>query len=93
MLVEFFFCLRKYGLKSSISELLDLLAALEHEVISGQVEQFYNIAKLTLVKDESQYDRFDRAFAAYFEGVEAVDLAQKIPSDWLERSIQRQLSD
>ncbi len=93
MLVEFFFCLRKHGSKTSITELLDLLAALEHDMAATNVEQFYHLAKLTLVKDESQYDRFDRAFAEYFNGVEQVDLAQKIPADWLERSIQRQLSD
>lgn len=93
MLVEFFFCLRKHGLKTSITELLDLLTALEHDMAACDVEQFYHLAKLTLVKDESQYDRFDRAFAEYFKGVEQVDLAQKIPSDWLQRCIQRHLSD
>ncbi|WP_127347934.1 vWA domain-containing protein [Pseudidiomarina mangrovi] len=93
MLVEFFFCLRKHGLKTSITELLDLLTALEHDMAACDVEQFYHLAKLTLVKDESQYDRFDRAFAEYFSGVEQVDLAQKIPADWLQRSIQRHLSD
>jgi uncharacterized protein with von Willebrand factor type A (vWA) domain len=92
MLVEFFFCLRKHGAKTTITELLDLLAALEHEVVSADVQQFYYLAKLILVKDESQYDRFDRAFAEYFKGVEQVDLTQKIPAEWLERSISRQLT-
>lgn len=93
MLVEFFFCLRKHGAKTSITELLDLLAALEQQVVVADVEQFYHLARLTLVKDESYYDRFDRAFAEYFQGVEQVDIASKIPNDWLERSIQRHLSD
>ena len=93
MLIEFFFCLRKHGAKTSITELLDLLAALEQQVSSGEVEAFYHLAKLVLVKDESQYDRFDRAFAEYFKGVEAVDLTEKIPADWLERSILRQLTE
>ncbi|MBY6062932.1 vWA domain-containing protein [Pseudidiomarina sediminum] len=93
MLVAFFFCLRKHGLKTSITELMDLLAALERQVVFADVEAFYHLARLTLVKDESQFDRFDRAFAEYFEGVEQVNLADAIPEDWLRRSLQRQLSD
>lgn len=93
MLIEFFFTLRKHGLKTSITELMDLLAALEKQVVFADVEAFYYLARLTLVKDESQFDRFDRAFAEYFEGVEQVDLASAIPEDWLRRSLQRQLSE
>jgi len=92
MLVEFFFTLRKYGLKSSITELLDLLQALQQQVIFADTEAFYQLARLTLVKDESQYDKFDRAFAEYFEGVAAIDLASQIPDDWLIPDIIRQLS-
>jgi uncharacterized protein with von Willebrand factor type A (vWA) domain len=92
MLVEFFFTLRKYGLKSSITELLDLLQALQQQVIFADTEAFYQLARLTLVKDESQYDKFDRAFAEYFEGVAAIDLASQIPDDWLVPDIIRQLS-
>ncbi|WP_258240429.1 vWA domain-containing protein [Pseudidiomarina homiensis] len=93
MLIEFFFTLRKHGLKTSITELMDLLAALEKQVVFADVEAFYYLARLTLVKDESQFDRFDRAFAEYFEGVEQVDLSSAIPEDWLRRSLQRQLTE
>ncbi len=93
MLIQFFLCLRKYGLKVSITELLDLLNALEKNVIFADIEAFYQLARLTLVKDESQYDRFDRAFAEYFEGVENVDIASAIPDEWLQRSLQRELTD
>lgn len=93
MLIQFFAQLRQEGLKTSITELLDLLDALEKQVVFGDIEAFYYLARLTLVKDESQYDRFDRAFAAYFEGVHAVDLAQQIPQEWLINSLQRQLTE
>ncbi|WP_258806739.1 VWA domain-containing protein [Pseudidiomarina sp. CB1] len=93
MLIEFFCTLRKHGLKTSITELMDLLSALEKQVVFADVEAFYYLARLTLVKDESQFDRFDRAFAEYFEGVEQVDLSSAIPEDWLRRSLQRQLTD
>ena len=93
MLIEFFFTLRKYGLTVSITELLDLLKALEQQVIFADSEAFYHLARLVMVKDESQYDKFDRAFAEYFEGVAAVDLASSIPDEWLIPDMIRQLSD
>ncbi|MCC5856343.1 MAG: VWA domain-containing protein [Idiomarina sp.] len=93
MFIEFFFCLRRHGLKVSITELLDLLQALEQQVVFANIEDFYSLARTILVKDESQYDRFDRAFAEYFEGVADVDIAAAIPDDWLIPGLQRQLSD
>lgn len=92
MLIEFFFRLRAHGLKVSITELLDLLNALEQQVIFASIDDFYSLSRMVLVKDESQYDRFDRAFAEYFEGVNEVDIASSIPREWLEKSLQRQLS-
>lgn len=93
MLVEFFFTLRKYGLKSSITELLDLINALEQQVVFADTEAFYHLSRLVLVKDESQYDKFDRAFAEYFAGVAEVDLASRIPDEWLIPDLIRKLSD
>lgn len=92
MLVDFFFTLRRQGVKTSITELLDLLNALQQQLVFADTEAFYQLARLTLVKDESQYDKFDRAFAEYFEGVAAVDLASTIPDDWLIPDLIRQLS-
>ncbi|TRW49949.1 VWA domain-containing protein [Aliidiomarina halalkaliphila] len=93
MLIQFFLKVRHYGVPASITELLDLLKALESQVVFADIEGFYNLARLTLVKDETHYDRFDRAFADYFEGVSEVDIAASIPEEWLERSLQRQLSE
>lgn len=93
MLVDFFFTLRKYGLKSSITELLDLIKALQQQVVFADTEAFYHLSRLILVKDESQYDKFDRAFADYFAGVAEVDLASRIPDDWLMPDLIRTLSE
>ncbi len=93
MLVSFFLTLRKYGLKSSITELLDLLKALQHQLIFASLDDFYLLSRLCLVKDESQYDKFDRAFAEYFDGIESLDLAALIPDHWLLPGLIRQLSD
>lgn len=93
MLVDFFLCLRKHGVPVSLTELLDLLNALERQVVFADVEQFYHLARLIMVKDETHFDRFDRACAEYFEDVEQIDIASAIPAEWLERSMQRHLSD
>jgi uncharacterized protein len=93
MLIDFFFTLRKYGLKTSITELLDLLNALKQHVVFADTEAFYQLSRLCLVKDETQYDKFDRAFAGYFEGVAQVDIAASIPPEWLVPEVLRKLSD
>ena len=94
MLIDFFFTLRKYRLKTSLRELLDLLNAMKNHVVWADTEAFYYLSRTILVKDESQFDKFDRAFADYFEGVEAIDLFGKdIPEEWLRKQIEKTLSD
>ncbi|HAS22637.1 MAG TPA: hypothetical protein DCR51_05750, partial [Idiomarina loihiensis] len=56
-------------------------------------EQFYYLSRLILVKDESQYDKFDRAFSEYVDKVAKIDVTEKIPKDWLENALKRNLSD
>lgn len=94
MLIDFFFTLRRYRVKTSLGELLDLLGALEQHVVFADINAFYYLARLTLVKDETQFDRFDKAFADYFEGIQALDLFDKdIPEDWLRKAFEKQLSE
>ncbi|AEA98330.1 vWA domain-containing protein [Alteromonas mediterranea] len=93
MLIQFFYTLRKYQVKTTLRELLDLLKALEHHVVYADIEAFYSLSRTIMVKDETQYDKFDRAFADYFEGVESVDLFGKdIPEEWLRKEIEKNLS-
>ena len=96
MLFSFFSTLRAAGLKTALSEFLTLLEALSKHVAIFSLDDFYHLARTTLVKDESQYDRFDRAFAAYFKGVEAVTgevFGESIPEDWLRKQFDKHLSD
>jgi len=69
MLIPFFYLLRDGGMKTSITELLTLLEAMRKGVAGQSVDDFYFLSRACLVKDESQLDRFDRIFAAYFKGV------------------------
>lgn len=93
MLIEFFLTLRRFGVPVSITEWLDLLKALQQRLVFADVEQFYQLARLCLVKDEVHYDKFDRACAEYFEGVTAIDLASAIPQEWLIPGFIKQLSE
>jgi len=53
-----------------------------------KIEDFYFLSRATLVKDEKHYDKFDKAFAAYFHGVELItDITQDIPLDWLRKTL------
>jgi uncharacterized protein with von Willebrand factor type A (vWA) domain len=69
MFVDFFLQLKQAKIPVTIREYLSLLEALDHQVVWGSVEDFYYLARLCLVKDETNFDKFDRVFAQYFEGV------------------------
>jgi len=51
--------LRSAGISASLKEHLALLAALDADVIDQSPEEFYYLARATLVKDEALLDRFD----------------------------------
>lgn len=94
MLIDFFSKLREYQLPVSLRELLDLLNALQQGVVFANLDDFYYLSKMIMVKDESQFDKFDRAFADYFKGVQSLDLFGKdIPQDWLNNALERHFSD
>jgi len=95
MLIDFFFELRRAGLKVTTTEFLTLLEALQARLADFNMEQFYYLARLILVKDETQYDRFDVVFAAYFNAVEsALDVAAgEVPEAWLRRQAELLLSE
>jgi uncharacterized protein with von Willebrand factor type A (vWA) domain len=95
MLIEFFFEVRKGGVPATLKEFLTLLEAMKKHVIAGSVDDFYWLARVCLVKDESHYDRFDRVFAAYFKGIEQLpqDLLAQIPEQWLRRLGELNLSE
>jgi len=93
MLIDFFFTLRDAKVPVTIKEFLTLLEALEKNVIAPSLDAFYYLARLTLVKDEAHFDKFDKAFGAYFKGIETVfDTKAEIPLDWLLKRLERELT-
>jgi uncharacterized protein with von Willebrand factor type A (vWA) domain len=96
MLVDFFQTMRDYRIPCSIREYLDLINAMKHHLAFSSQEEFYQISRLCLVKDERHFDKFDKAFAHYFEGIDTLDSiltsAQGIPEEWMKSEFERMFS-
>jgi uncharacterized protein with von Willebrand factor type A (vWA) domain len=100
MLTQFFYAMRAAKLPVSIKEHLALLEALQANVVGPtneaacSMDDFYYLARLVLVKDEKHFDKFDKAFAAYFKGVDMIaDFTKPIPAQWLQQEIEKMLSE
>ncbi len=94
MLVDFFLHLKAFKLPVSTREYLTLIEALDKRVVSLSLDDFYTLSRLTLVKDEQHFDRFDLAFGAYFKGIEGIfDIRGEIPEEWLKKEFLRHLSE
>ncbi len=95
MLIDFVFELRKGGVPVTLTEFLTLLEALQRRVAWASAQEFYYLARTTLVKDERHYDRFDRVFAEVFNGAQKLfeELVAKVPDEWLRALAARTLTE
>ena len=93
MLINLFQTIRSSGVPCTVRELLDLLGALENQLVYANIDDFYYLSRATLVKDEKYYDKFDKAFEIYFKGIERMeDVFQAlIPEDWLRKAFEKEL--
>lgn len=93
MLIDFFLHLKSARLPVSTREFLTLLDALQQGLAGHSLDDFYVLARTCLIKDESHYDKFDRAFGSYFHGItEIPGLETDIPEDWLRQMMQKHLT-
>ena len=97
MFLPFYETLRKHGVPASLREYLSFLAALDTGLVTYDVDGFYYLARATMVKNETHLDRFDRAFAEAFRGIEAIPVetvmeALDLPEDWLRKMAEKHLS-
>jgi uncharacterized protein with von Willebrand factor type A (vWA) domain len=94
VLIDFFFKLKSHKLPVSIKEFLTLLEALDKGVIGSSVDDFYYLSRIALVKDEANFDKFDRAFSEFWEGIETIPgIEAQIPLEWLLKQAELTLSD
>jgi uncharacterized protein with von Willebrand factor type A (vWA) domain len=93
VLIDFFFTLKDAKVPVSIKEFLILLEAMQKNVINPSLDEFYYLSRITLVKDEAHYDKFDQAFGMYFKGIDAVfEKNPEIPLEWLAKRMERELT-
>src|ERR671912_2602055 len=94
MLIDFFLKLKSHKLPVSIKEYLTLLEAMQKKVIGPSIDDFYYLSRAALVKDEANFDKFDRAFAEFWQGVETVPgIESQIPLEWLLKQVELTLSE
>ena len=98
MLIDFFYTLRAAKLPVSVKEFLMLLEAMQANVVGPQsdacsMDDFYYLSRTALIKDEKHFDKFDKAFGAYFKGVEMLtDFAADVPMEWLKKILENELT-
>ena len=95
MFVAFFHELKSAGLPVTLREYLTLMEAMEADLASRRVDDFYYLSRATLVKDERNLDKFDRVFGKVFQGLELVGEAATadIPAEWLKKLTEKYLTD
>ena len=97
MFLPFFKNLRDGGVPVSLREFLSFLEGMSAGLVTYDLDGFYYLSRAAMVKDERHLDRFDRAFAASFDGVEAITVEQvmealDLPEDWLRKMAEKHLS-
>ena len=95
MLVDLLLRLRKASVPVSITEYLAMLDGLNAGVTNYSVDEFYHFARLSLVKDERHFDRFDQVFGDYINGVQTAfdKVIGEIPEEWLRQEAERLFSE
>ena len=97
MFLPFFQTLRTEGIPVSLREYLGFLEGLAAGLVTYDVTGFYYLARTVMVKEERQLERFDRAFAACFQGLETIAPEQvlqavDLPQGWLEKLAEKHLT-
>ncbi|MCI5048165.1 MAG: VWA domain-containing protein [Aquisalinus sp.] len=97
MFINFFQELKSADIPVSLREYLTLMEAMDANLASRKVEDFYYLSRAALVKDERHLDKFDRVFGHVFKGLETVEdglLAEaEIPEEWLRNLTEKYLTE
>src|SRR3984957_12311551 len=95
MFVTFFHELKSAGVPVTLREYLTLMEAMEKDIASRRVDEFYYLSRATLVKDERNLDKFDRVFGHVFKGLEFMgeSIRVEIPAEWLTKLTEKYLTE
>src|SRR5256885_7510565 len=95
MFVTFFTELKSAGVPVTLREYLTLMKAMDADLASRRVEDFYYLSRATLIKDERNLDKFDRVFGQVFKGLELLTdpLLVEIPAEWLKKLAEKYLTE
>lgn len=95
MLIDFFLKLREASIPASVTEYLSLLEAMDRGIADLGLDDFYYLARTSLVKDERHFDRFDQVFGNHFKGTEILfdRIFPEVPMEWLRKLAERHLSE
>ena len=96
MFLKLFGSIRNNGVPVTLREYLDLLEGLSKGLCSSnKIEDFYNFSKLCLVKDEKNYDKFDKAFNSFYEENKNIinQVEKKIPESWVLNELKKIFSN
>ena len=96
MFLKLFGSIRNNGVPVTLREYLDLLEGLSKGLCSSNnIEDFYNFSKLCLVKDEKNYDKFDKAFNSFYEENKNIinQVEKKIPESWVLNELKKIFSN
>lgn len=85
MFEAFFDTLKAKGLKVTLGEWLTLQEALDTGLCESSLTQFYYVARMILVKSETDFDKFDMAFDEYFKGIISDDDVTDRMLRWLDK--------
>src|SRR3954454_8742180 len=95
MFVTFFHELKSAGVPVTLREYLTLMEAMDHDLASRRVEDFYYLSRAALIKDERNLDKFDRVFGHVFKGLDLLSDAVmvEIPAEWLKKLAEKYLTE
>lgn len=85
MFINFFYGLKEAGLKVTLSEWLNLQDALDRGLCNSSLTEFYYLARMILVKSETDYDKFDMVFEAVFKAASMETEVSKNMLKWLDK--------
>ncbi len=97
MFLRFFENLRAARVPVSLREYLGFLKALKAGLATYDIDAFYYLGRTIMVKDERNIDKYDRAFATTFDGLNEISAqdvldAVDIPEEWIRKMAEKHLS-